>query len=127
MRACPAARSNADAERRARIECGAHGAGKVLLAHRGRIAQRAVATDEFCAVAANGPRGVVDVEEGDAPGELGVVRIAREQRAGVRVDLGGHVHCGFGAQIAEHPFDVAGDREPACAARTIAQASAPRT
>ncbi len=106
-------------QRCARIESGPCRARKVLLAHRRRTAHRAVASDERRAVATNGPRRAVDVEESDAPGERRVISIAREQRAGVGVDAGFHVHRSSGPQIAQHPFDVTGDREPACAARAI--------
>ena len=38
----------------------------------------------------------LDVEEGDAVGELGVVGVAGEERAACRIDLGDHVHGRFG-------------------------------
>ena len=48
--------------------------------------------------------GFVCIDERDPVGELGVVRIAREQRAAVGVDFGDHVHQRFRPQIAQHPF-----------------------
>ena len=69
----------------------------------------------------------VDVEVGDAFGEVGVVAVAREDRAGRGVELGDDVHRGLRALVAEHPLDVAGDAEAAPRAPTGCAASAPRT
>ena len=65
----------------ARIERRAHLARKALSRHGGGIAQRAVAPQEFGAVAAHAADRIVDVEERDAVGELRVVGVARQERA----------------------------------------------
>ena len=51
------------------------------------------------------------VDEDDPVGKLGVVGVAREERAADRVELGHHVHERFVAQFAQHQFPVAGDRQ----------------
>ena len=107
-------------DRGAGIQGGPHLAGKARARHRRRTSQRAVASEEFGPVAAYGAGRIVHVEERDPVGELRVVRIARKQRAAVRVDFGDHVHGRFRPQIAQHPFHVAGGGEPARPARLVA-------
>ncbi|MOA41655.1 hypothetical protein D3C78_1636340 [compost metagenome] len=53
--------------------------------------------------------GRVHREEGDPPWELHRIGIAREQRASAVVDFSDQVHGGLVPQIAQHPFDIAGD------------------
>ncbi len=81
----------------------------------------AVAAEEFAAVAIDAATGVVHVEERHPVRELGVPRIAGEQRAAGRIRFGDHVHRGLLAQVAEQPFDVAGGAEPARPAGIVAQ------
>ena len=47
----------------------------------------------------------------DAVGEFRAVGVAGEDRAARRIDLGHHVHQRLVAQLAQHPFPVAGDRQ----------------
>ena len=84
------------------------------------FAKRAVAAEELGPVAGDGAGRIVHVEEGDPVGEFGVVRVAREERAGFGVDFGDHVHGRFRPQVAQHPFQVAGGGEPARTARIVA-------
>ncbi len=59
------------------------------------------------------------MEERGAIRELGAVGVARLQCAARRIDGGDHVHRGLRAQVAQHPLDVAGGREPARPARAV--------
>ena len=106
---------------RARIQRGSHLVGKLRPGHGRRMRERAVASDELGAVAAEGPGHIVDVEKRNPIGELGVVCVARIERAARHVDFGDHVHGRFRPQVAQHPLDVAGGGEPARAARLVAQ------
>ena len=99
-------------ERRAGIHRGAGAVRQVRPAHCGRRLERSVAADELGAIACPRQRlrsrGLVDVEECDAVIELHVVRIARAECATRGIDLGDHVHQRSRAQLAQHPFDIAG-------------------
>src|SRR5438105_13231121 len=66
-----------DLYRSTRVKPGTDLAGKTRAQQRGRIAQRAVATDKFRAITGKGARHFVDVEKGNPLGEFGVVGIAR--------------------------------------------------
>ena len=59
---------------------GAHLARQAGARQRGRRRERAVAAQELGAIAGHAARRIVDVEERDAVGKLGVVGVAREQR-----------------------------------------------
>ena len=84
--------------------------------------ERCRRADEIAAIAARldaSKPSRVDVEEGDAVGEVGVVaRCARSTAPVVGIELGDDVHRGLRAFVAEHPLDVAGDAEAARAAPT---------
>ena len=110
---------DARAERGTRIKPRADRTGKFRLGHGGRVAQCAVTAEEFLAIAANARRGVVDGEEGDAPGERGVVRIARQQRPGLRVEFRRDMHRRPRARVPQHPFDVPGCRKPPHPLRSV--------
>ena len=82
-------------------------------AERGRMVERAVAAEELRPVA--GPRRLrgpprsakaTRVPNSRAP------RVAREQRAGLGIDLGHDERRRGAARRAEHPLDVGGHREP---------------
>jgi len=64
----------------------------------------------------------IDIEERSAPDKLGVIRIAGKQCAGRRIGFGDDVHGGFRAQIAQHPFDIAGSGQFAHRVRIVAYA-----
>jgi hypothetical protein len=66
----------------------------------------------------------VDVEEADPVAEVVAVAVARVERAGVGVDFGVDVRRRLRAQVAEHPFDVAGDGQPPRSAAVVAQQQA---
>ncbi len=59
--------------------------------------------------------------------KLGVVGVAREDRAAAGFDLGDHVHRRLRPQVAQHPLDVAGRRKPARSGPSRCAPSAPRT
>ena len=65
-------------------------------------------------------RRLAGAEERHPAGELGVVGIAREDRAAGGVHFRDHVHRGFRPQVAQHPLHVAGGGEPAHAAGIVA-------
>ena len=106
-------------DRAAGIESRPHLAGKPRSGHGGRILESAVAAQEFGAVAAHRPNGIVHVEEGDPATKFGIVLIAREEGAASGVNFRDHVHRAFRPQISEHPFDVSGSRKPADAAGVV--------
>ncbi len=93
------------------IEARADAAGKPNAAQGRGVRRRAVAAEELGAVAGHRADRLAAVDEDDPVGELGVVRVAGEQRAADRVDLGHHVHQRFVAQLAQHQFPVAGHRQ----------------
>ena len=79
--------------------CAPHGssAAPTRLDRRARriaagAAERAVAAEEFAAIAGRRAQRLVHVEKRDVAPELAVVAVAREQRAGARVFLGHDVH-----------------------------------
>src|SRR5438105_371662 len=74
-----------DLYRSTRVEPCTDLAGKTRAQQRGRIAQRAVATDKFLAITGKRARHLVDVEKGNPVGEFGVVGIARIECAVSRV------------------------------------------
>ena len=103
---------DADLDRRTRVDTGTNLAGQALPPHRRGIGKGPVATDELDAAAGHAARPVVNIEEGDAPGELGVVEVSGLEHATARVDIGAHVHRRLGPQIPKHPLDIAGCRKP---------------
>ena len=107
-----AARDRA-ARRHALLECAA--------TDRGRVAQAAVAADEFAAVAGQRALRVIDVEERDEVGELRVVRIAREQCA-VGVDLGDRRASRSGRRSPSTQCAVAGRGESCACAESLRSA-----
>src|ERR1700694_4366618 len=116
----PVGQIESDLQGTARIEPRAYLVRQLRAAHRRRIPQRAVASDELGAVSAHRPGRVADAETRGPAGELDAVGVARVQRAAGRIDLGGHVHGGFRPQVTQHPLDLAGGGERARAARAVA-------
>src|SRR5688572_8892330 len=109
-----------DLERGARIHARAHASRQPRTRHSRRVARSAIAPEKLRTIAAQNPGGVVGMEEGDPPREIGDVRIARENRAGMSVYFGDDVHRRLRPEITEHPLDVAGRRELTSAAGEIA-------
>jgi hypothetical protein len=76
----------------------------------------AIAAQELAPIASDATHadlGIgIDIEEAHALGKLDVVGIARQQRAAGAIGFGDHVHRALRAQVAKHPFDVAGGRQP---------------
>ena len=103
--------------RRAGVQRRADLAGQPCPHHRRRIAQGSVTPDELSPVAAESPRRIVHVEKGDAVGEFGVVRIPRKQCAAGRINFGDQVQGRLWPQITQHPFHIAGGRQPPRLAR----------
>ena len=87
--------------------------------HGGGTSERAIAPEEFSAVAGEGPSRIVHIEERCPVAEVRVVRISRKQRTAVRIDFCGHVHARLRPQISQHPLYVAGCGEPAAPARLV--------
>ena len=71
-------------------------------------AKRTARADEVATIGASAAIGALDIEEGGAAGEVGVVGVPREQRAGAVVDRGDDLHHRLGPLVAEHPLDVTG-------------------
>src|SRR5580698_8042896 len=74
-----------------RVESCAHPAREARTLEGCRPPEGPVASQEFEAVARHGPRRILDVDERDPVGEITVVAIARQKRAGFLVNLGLHV------------------------------------
>ena len=107
--------------RRARVEARSGPARQSRPAQRGGIGQCAVAAEKLRAAAGDGPRGLAGIDEHGAIGELAVVDVAGEQRAGVRVGLRHDVHQVRVPPLAEHQLPVTRDREPSRPARVVAE------
>ena len=75
---------------------------------RVRCRQRTAPADEVATIGASAAIVALDIEEGGAAGEVGVVGVSREQRAGAVVDRGDDLHRRLGPLVAEHPLDVTG-------------------
>ena len=116
----PVGQLERDLDGRAGIQRGADLVGKVGPGHGRRIPERAIASDELGAVAAERPGHIVNVEERNPAGELAVVGIARMERAAQRIDFRDHVHGRFWPQVAQHPLDIAGCGESSCVAGFVA-------
>ena len=109
-RSSPPSSVNRHLQRGARIQPRAD-AGRTDCARAacGGVAQAAVAAEEFGAVAARCSCGSRHVEERHPLGELGVVGVAwRTAPRLIAIRFGDDVHRGLFAQVAQHPFDVAG-------------------
>src|SRR5512143_2468696 len=96
-----------------------YSAGKPRTGHRVRAPKRAVTAKELSPVAAHGPGRLVHVEERGTSGELRVVWVPPEKRAGLGVDFGAHMHRRFWPQVSQHPFHVPSGRESAGPARFV--------
>ena len=91
-------------------------------ARKGRGAlQRTVAAQELGSVAGHAPGHVIGVEKRDSVGEFRAVGVAREKSAGAGVGVGDHMRGRLRALGSQHPFHVGGSRQPAWAARIVAQ------
>lgn len=110
-----------DLDRRARVQAGTHAPGQTLPRERGRCGQAAIAPEELIAVGGDAAVGCIGIEERHAPVELGVVWIARGEHAAAQVDLADHMQLRARADVAQHPFHVASDAEPAWTAGKILQ------
>ncbi len=108
-----------DLHRETRIERGADAVRQPRSPERGWASVRAVTADELEPVAADGALLFAALEERDPAGEFGRVCVAREQRAGLDVDLGDDVRGHRRALRAEHELEVHRDRELARAAGSI--------
>src|SRR5208282_3902127 len=88
----PGGQIEAHLDRGARVQTCSRLSGKPQPGHSGGTAKRAVASQEFSPIAAYRASRIVHVEERCPVAELRVVRVAREERATVRVNSGDHVH-----------------------------------
>ena len=100
----PVRQIEGDLHRAARIQPGADLAGKPRALQRRRLRQAAVSAERTPSDPGEGARRIVHINERDAFGELGVVVIACQQRAGLEVHLGLHVQQAFVPQVAQAPI-----------------------
>ena len=92
---------------------GADFAGKSRALECRRLRERPVAPEKLLPITRERARRLVDIEEDDAVREFGIVIIARQQRASLEIHFGLHVEERFVAQVAQHPFAIAGDGKAA--------------
>ena len=83
-------------------------------------AKRPVSAEKFRPVAGYAATPVIHIKERGPVEELGIVGIAGEERAALRLDGGNDMHGRFRPQVAKHPFHIAGGREFARPARLVA-------
>ena len=113
-----------DAQGSARVQRRPHAAAQLGLRHRGRLSHAAMQPQKRTPVttcATGCIRGPVDVIESSAAREIRVVGVAGQHCAAVRVPLGYHMHGGLAALVAQHPLDIAGDRQASLPVRVVAQ------
>ena len=108
-------------DRRTRVHAHAKLAGQLLAQQRCRMRQAAVTAQEFVAIGGEAAAFGIDIEERHAPGKIGVVGVARGQYVVGPVQFADHVHLRLDLEVAQHPFHVAGGRQPAWTAREVAQ------
>ena len=92
---------------------------KRVTRQRGRVVERAVAPQEFPAVAGPCRLPAAQVRKGDTGTERQIPGVAREHRAGQRIDIRHDGKRGGAARRAEHPLDIGRDRKPADSLRGI--------
>src|SRR5207248_8802475 len=102
-----------DLHRTARIQTGARFSGKSRPLQCCRLRQRPVAPEKFLPVTCERACRLVDIEEDDPVREFRIVKIASQQRATLEIDIGLNVEERLMAQIAQHPFAIAGEGETA--------------
>ena len=102
-----------DLHRAARIQTGARFSGKSRPLECRRLSERPVAPEKFLPITRERAGRLIDIEEDDAVWEFRIVKIASQQRATLEIDIGLHVEERFVAQIAQHPFPIAGDGKAA--------------
>ena len=73
-----------------------------------RGAEGSVSAEEFGAIAGHHAGGLLDIDESDAAGKVGVIGIAREEGAAAGIDFRHEMREAFVAEFAENPFPVAG-------------------
>ena len=99
--------------RGARIKTSADLAGQARALQRRRLGQTAVSANKLLAISGKSASRIVYVNEHQAIGEFGVVIIARQQYAGLKVHLGLHVQQVLMPQVAHHQLPVSRDRDAA--------------
>ncbi|MCY1390258.1 hypothetical protein D9M71_50740 [compost metagenome] len=110
---------------RAGIEPGATGSGQRRHAdQRQRRGRSAMPAEELAAVGGPGALPAGEVDEGDPAGERHAPRIARQQCAAVRVQLGLDERSRRPARSAQHPFHIVSGAQPARPAGEVAQGQA---
>ena len=108
-------------QRRAGVEARAEAAGERLAGEGGRLRERPVAAQERGPVAGGRARGLARVGEGHVPGVLGVVGIARQDGAGLGVELGHDVERLALARRAQDPLVVGDDAQATRGAALVRQ------
>ena len=103
----------------ARIEAGAGPARKPHPTESGGPGGGAVSPQKLSAIRRIRARQFGAGHKRNASFEIGIVGIAREQRAGLLIDFGNDVHRIFAAQLAQDPFPITSQRELTAAAGII--------
>ena len=106
-------------ERGARIEAGLDGAAQADAAQRRRVCQAAQTAQELAAVGGQAVEALAGGSKGDALAELGMPRVARQQRLAGVVELGDHELGGSVTRDAEHPFGIEGGGDAPGALRGV--------
>ena len=117
----PVRQIECDLKRAARIEARSNFPGKARALERGGLCETAVPSEKFFSAPGQAPVRVSDVEENDPVREFGVVKIARQQCAGLEIHFGLHVEQGLVPQIPQNPFAITGDGQAARATGDVAQ------
>src|SRR5213596_964381 len=112
---------NCDLDGSARVEASANVAGQSFLFHRGRIAQRAITSDEPGAI--SGERGRRRSRSGktDAIAKFRVVGITGKQALALQIPFRNEMHTGFLWIRAENQSGVGGDSQLSSARRIVSQ------
>ena len=102
-----------------RIEAGLDGAAQADTAQRRRLCQAAQAAQELAAVCGQTVEALAGGGKGDPPAELGVPRVARQQRLAGVIELGDDELGGDVTRDAEHPFGIEGGSDAPGALRGV--------
>src|SRR5438067_10062095 len=112
---------NCDLDGSARVEASANVAGQSFLFHRGRIAQRAITSDEPGAISGERSRRRSRSGKSDAIAKFRVVGIAGKQALALQIPFRNDMHTGFLWIGPEHECGVGGDSQLSSARRIVAQ------
>src|SRR5580704_13522217 len=109
-------------QRGARIETRAHFPRELRAALQGgRTFRSSIAAEKFSAVSCNRSLPSGQIRKCNAAAKLTIPRATREQGARLRIEFGNNIRRGSATRIAQHPFGIRGNGDPACTARLITQ------